>query len=118
MENINNKPQERAIIGIIQDSIIWQRVSNGMFEILNAFHPEKCENEFQIDYKYRGFENALILMGLDNEELNESLGEIFNEYLNLKNPKHDIAANELAETIYIEWLVCIKNYCVTLKTVA
>lgn len=49
MKNLLNKPQEKAIVGILQDAIVWNRVANKMFEIVNAFNPAKHENAFETD---------------------------------------------------------------------
>ena len=117
METINNNPQERAIICILQDAIIWKRVSNSVYNLLNAFHPGKTNGDpenFELEGQYHGYENAIKIMGLsDNDELCNELSELF---WNMQDEKSK--ANDLAEKIYIEWLVCIRNYCATLKTVA
>lgn len=114
MKTIKNKPQERAIIGILQDAIVWRRVSDKMFDIVNAFNPQKHENEFSTDCQHIGYVSAFHVMGIyDNDDLCSDLAEIFFDFREDESP-----ANELAETIYIEWLVCIKNYCATIKTVA
>jgi hypothetical protein len=112
MKTISNKPQERAIIGILQDAIIWRRVSEKIADIINAFNPKSFINDFDADSKYQSYVNAFYVMGIhDNDDLCSELTEIFFNFSGEQNP-----ANELAETIYIEWLLCLKNYCATLKT--
>jgi hypothetical protein len=115
METINNKLQEQAIIGIIEDAILWNRISRKMLDIINAFHPSELEHEFHPEYKYNSYSNAFCLMGIyDNDQICSSLADIFWNLSTESNGKSD----ELAKTIYIEWLVSIKNYCATLKPVA
>lgn len=115
METINNKPQEQAIICIIEDTILWNRVSSKMLDIVNVFHPSELQHEFNPEYKYNGYFNALNIMGIsNNHDLCDKLSDIFWDL----NAKSKGKADDLAKTIYIEWLVCIKNYCATLKTVA
>ena len=117
METINNKPQEKAIICILQDAIIWKRVSDSMYTLLNAFNPIAINGDqenFDLEERYLGYENNFKIMGIsDNYDLCQELSELFWSMQDTTSK-----ANELAEKIYIEWLVCIKNYCATLKTVA
>jgi hypothetical protein len=111
-----NEQHEQAIISIIQDSIIWNRVAKNMFNIVNAFSPKKQSglNEFETEYHVEGCINAYRVMGVyNNDDLCEELGDLYWDMLKSEKP-----ANELAQSIYIDWLVCIKNYCATLKTVA
>lgn len=112
-QTIHNQ-KEQVIILVIKDAILWRRVSDGMHAIVNAFNPDIENESFNVEDNYGGFENALRLMGIyDNYDLREELSEIF---WTMQTEK--IVATELAEKIYLEWLVCIRNYCVTLKTVA
>ena len=118
METIKNNPQEQAIIGIIQDAIIWNRVSNKMYEMINAFHPQKSEEDLNLEDRYKGYNNALNAMGLkDNVDLCDKLSTIFWNSITFPEKSED-RADKLAESIYIDWLLCMKNHCSTLKTVA
>ena len=69
----NNQQKKAAVIGIIQDAIIWDRVNNGVTTILNAFNPKEYNHEFFINLRYKGYENAFDLLELKNEELKEKL---------------------------------------------
>lgn len=114
MKTIKNKPQELAVIGILQDAIVWRRVSEKMFDIVNAFNPKAFQNDFYTDNHHLGYTNAFHLMGIyDNDDLCNDLAQIFCNFR-----EDESSAKELSETIYIEWLVCIKNYYGTLKIVA
>lgn len=114
MKTIQNKPQERAVIGIIQDTILWRRVSDRVFEIINAFDPNGNQPEPEADKKHIGISNAFHVMEIhDNQDLCDQLNTLFYEFMQDESP-----ADQLAQTIYIEWLVCIKNYCTTQKSVA
>jgi len=112
---IKNKSQEKAIIGIIQDAIIWRRVSDKMFDIVNAFHPARNDGEhaeFEAENHMECYVNAFHVMDIcDNDHLCGILADLFWKYTQDNGAK----ANELATTIYIEWLVCIKNHYVTIK---
>lgn len=109
----SNKLQEKAIIGIFFDYILWSRISESMRSINNVLHPNELENDFEPDCLYRGYENAFHILGItDENELCSELGGVF--FGIISDNKEE--AKSLAERIYIEWLVCIKNYYT--KTVA
>jgi hypothetical protein len=55
--------QEQAIIGIIQDVIVFERITEGMIAVLNAFNPQKYKGEFEPNYTYKGLENAIFSDG-------------------------------------------------------
>ena len=114
MKAIKNNQQEEAIIGVIQDAIVWARISVKMVGIINAFNPSSEECEFGADTTFIGYENAFRIMRiLDDEFLCNELSQVFRSFSDDQSP-----ANKLAETIYIEWLLCIKNYCLTSKNIA
>jgi hypothetical protein len=118
MEALKNKPQEQAILGIIQDAIIWHRVADKMHDIINAFNPLESEHEFQVEDHYKGYRNALYIMGLIHDDnICGQLSDIFWQLSSADKMRND-QADELAHTIYIEWLVCIKNYHSTLLKTA
>lgn len=118
VQTVKNKQQEQAIIGIIQDAIIWNRIAGKMHDIINAFEPLENEHGFNPEYSYSGYMNALHVMGLIHDDnICGQLSDIFWE-LSAVGVNKNNKADELSQTIYIEWLVCIKNYCATIKTVA
>ena len=115
MKNLFNKPQEKAVVSILQDAIIFKRVADRMYDIVNAFNPVKHEHAFETENQHIGIKSAFYVIGIfENDDLCEQLSDIFFDTLELKETQ----ADTLAETIYIDWLVCIKNYCATLQTVA
>ncbi|MFV0377770.1 MAG: hypothetical protein ACK5JD_10780 [Mangrovibacterium sp.] len=105
---------EQAIIGILSDHIMWFRVSNGMFKVINAFHPSECENDFTPDFNFHGYSNAFKVLGIwDEDELVNKLTQIYlDNYLDSEEN-----AETLAHKMYFEWMVIIRNYF-TKKTAA
>lgn len=117
VHTIKNNPQEKTIIGIIQDSIIWGRVSGKVYDILNSFQPLEDEHQLDVMDKYFGYHNAIHLMGLENN--NNLSGELDEIYCRLSSigVKKNNKADDLAQEIYREWVVCFENhYCRGLKT--
>lgn len=100
------KHQETAIVSIIQDAIVWHRVTSRMYDLVRAFGNE---TDFDTDRYYAGFSNAFLVMGIhENMDLCSNLSEIF-----FKEVEQDANAKDLAQSLYVEWLVCIKNFCLT-----
>ena len=96
----NNQQKKAAVIGIIQDAIIWDRVNNGVTSILNAFNPQEYNHEFFINLRYKGYENAFDTLELKNEDVKEKLATIYcQKSLNNKL----LEASMLAESIVNEW---------------
>jgi hypothetical protein len=118
METVKNY-QEQAIIDIIQDSIVFNRIARGAYDIINAFSPKDAQYDFNVEDDYKGYYSALKLVAdFNDDKLCGQLSEIFWNTTEYSKSTKNGNAQELAQTIYIEWLVCIKNYYATLKTVA
>lgn len=75
--------------------------------VLNVFDPKSQPIGFDAGFDYGGYENAIKLMGIDEDDLHLELGEVFDNLSTKKTP-----ANLLAETIYFEWLITIKNHII------
>ena len=103
----NNLQKKTAVIGIIQDAILWDRVNNGVTSILNAFNPQEYNHEFFTNLRYKGYENAFDLLELKNEELKEKLAIIYCQ----KSLNNKSEASLIAESIVDDWIAClsIKN---------
>ena len=109
MKIINNKALEKAAKGILRDHIIWERVASAMRMACNVVHPKDDEEDFQPDVHYIGYVNAFDILGIRGEnDLTGILGEMV--YHKLNNNK--TSAIILAEEMYNDWLVAIKDYYV------
>jgi hypothetical protein len=76
-----------------------------MLCIVNIVEPGAYKYSFWPDGAHKGLENVHKLMGITDDELDENLTNIFNQvYDSKKNAK------KLAEKIYVEWLVEIRNH--------
>lgn len=111
MKEVTKSKTEEAIIGILTDYIIWRRVECGVHKMLTAFDPQSNECEFEPDALYKGQKNAFILMGIyDDDSLCSKLSRITWDIFN-KNEK----ADEVAKSVYVDWLVAIREYYVEKK---
>ena len=98
---MQNNPLKNEIIGIIQDSIIWDRVNVGMLQILNSFSPQVNKHEFYPDYKYNGYETAFNILKLE-EDTKEKFAGIYSKI----SSSNSSDAAEVAKTIFNEWSQC------------
>ena len=57
MELLNNKALEQATLSILRDSIMWDRVNQGMTAVINAFNPQQFEESLLADDYYLGYMN-------------------------------------------------------------
>lgn len=110
-----NELQQRAIINILSDHILWVRVEECLFKISNAFNPSKKEcMDWTAEDNFHGYTTALMLLGIENnEDLCSELCDVTSKMIS----ESENASTELAKDIYFEWLVAIKNFF-TLKSVA
>lgn len=108
MKVIDNESMEEAVIGILLDNIIMNRINDAMVVINNVVHPNNLDNVFEPIFKYEGYYNALLIMGISKElELTERLSSIFNEV-----EQSEEGAPILAKKIYKLWMECIRDYFV------
>lgn len=106
-KSLQNK-QDQIIIQILSDFILWYRIEDGMWKAINAFNLEQPSSDFEPDMKYNGYSSALMVMGVDSEneeDLSSKLEDIVWEKM-----KERGNADELAETIYIEWLSVLRKH--------
>jgi hypothetical protein len=114
LSSLFTNSQDLAVIGILQDAIVWDRVSSNMLDIVNAFSPKEFKHDFETSDQHHGYVNAFHIMGIyDKDALCEQLASLFYNFR-----EDTSSAKDLAEVIYLSWLVCIKNYCAALNTVA
>ncbi len=122
MENLKETPaksvvltqeeNEKAIIQIIEDHIVFTRLCSGMHTILNVYDPNKTTHELKA--KYSGINSAFIIMGIKEEDLEIELDNAFYDCVCVT--ENDlVSVPELAKTIYMKWLNVIKNYFLTKK---
>lgn len=96
------------IVAMITNNIIFERISDGLFTIHNAFNTKVAEMpsaEFQNEYR-----DGIVfeMMGITkNDELCDKMYTLYFEYCQKKQD-----AKSLAQEIYIEWLCIIKNHFV------
>ncbi len=103
--------QEKVIIKIIADHIVYTRIYDGMHTVLNAYDPN--HDDYELKPKYSGIDTALLLMSIEDEKLIEKLHDAY--YNGVFGKYSMLSAPELAKIIYVEWLHEIKNYFLTKK---
>lgn len=102
------KINEKAAIQVLKDHIIWTRMSELIYKIQNIYNPSKnLPTEFEAEDHYEGYGTALLLLNITaNSDLCCEIGDITYELI-LNSEEN---AKDLAEKIYVEWLVTIKNF--------
>ncbi|WP_407489157.1 hypothetical protein [Elizabethkingia anophelis] len=103
--------KDRAIIGIIADHIVFDRISAGVSEILNSFAP--INEDKRMDVKYNGIYLAFFFMDVEDKDLCRLLDDIYFDATFNSEEKRD--ADELAKHIYMLWLNKIKDFFSTKK---
>lgn len=98
--------KEQGIINIISDSILYNRIYDGMHVILNAFNPLQV-NPCNIEVNYKGIESVLMLMDIEDEDLKENLELLYEKNILSRTLEN---ASQLALSIYFEWLKYIKDF--------
>lgn len=108
--NVNNQVlfiqtdfRDKLILNILTDFVMWQRISNAMHSVINCFKAE--ENDFQPEYHYNGYANALDYLGITDGVLRSDLATIVFEELN-----KDTDAPDAAVAIYSKWLKMLQDY--------
>ena len=106
MKSVKNKSE--IVIAILSDAIIFSRISCKIHDILNIFDPKNEGQEFDLEFNYNGINNAIYVMKIKDEKLDNVLANIYFElaYSKEQNEKVD----ELAMVIYKKWLKAIKKY--------
>lgn len=102
---------ELAIINIIADHVVFRRMEEGLMAIASAYNPTEGADVTILHY---GIQSALLLMETDNEELNAELADIFYDTVCARTEVRN--ARDLAECIYYQWLLAIKNYFLNNQT--
>ena len=110
-----DKIQKEAIINILNDYILWFRVENAMFVMMNVYAPKKKMGiDWEADCRYCGFQTCLLLLNIDsNDDLCHKICDRTSDMVY----ENETEAIELAKLIYLEWLLIIKNHF-TVKEVA
>lgn len=107
--------QKRSIIvPILVDAILFARISSRMMDILNAFNPTVMNFEFEPEVQYNGSSNAITVLKIKDENLDNILGSIFFDIVYGNKDKgieeSTLEAGQLANYIYTNWLKAIKKY--------
>lgn len=105
--------KDQLVINIISDSVIFSRLSESMFKIINVVN-DGLPNEFQPKMHYHGCFNGIDLLGIpdDDDELREMLYEIFSSEV---EDMKQIKPMEVATTIFYKWSTAIREYYTKLK---
>lgn len=114
MLSIPTNPKDKICIQIIHDYLLWHKVAQGIFKIINATSDSDLR-EYDGEGEHYGYFVAMEVLGItDNSELCDKLSDIVWQM-------HDRTElnRELAEMIYGEWVSVIKDTALdNLKTVA
>lgn len=112
MKKIEKK--QCVVVPILIDAILFARISNRMMDILNAFNPKVTKHEFEPEMQYNGICNAVNILKIKDENLDNILGAIFNDIVYGNRSKgieeSTVIATELAKIIFTKWLEAIKKY--------
>ncbi len=108
----SKRSTEKAIIKIIEDHIVFTRFYDGLYTVLNSYAPNKTCHQLKVGYN--GIETAIIIMGIEDEDLKDKLNDTYYENACVKENEL-ISVPELAQTIYLKWLNEIKDYFLTKK---
>ena len=106
--------RDKAIVQILTDAVIFERIFTGMQETVKAANPD-CE-DWDPTFFYNGYANAWIFLDAyefpDNVQANlhEELGEVFDKHVSAdraKPFKDRERAENLAKRIFADWEFCI-----------
>lgn len=111
--NISKQLHEETILNILNDSIIFEKMSNGINKVLQAYTSNV--EHFKVEDNHNGHWIAAGLLGVTNsfeqEILLDQLSTTYYSMIYKVVDTDDIKnAQELAKDIYIEWLQLINAY--------
>ena len=107
-----------VVLKIIQDAVIFYRVSDKMEDALRAWAPNRQDVSFEPSHYYQGFYAAFDLMNVPYSEesensKNEHLGDLGGELFDMAFDKFvhnpSLNAEQAAEVIYKNWIHMIIN---------
>lgn len=104
MLSIPLNPTDEICIQIIHDYLLWHKVAQGIFKIINATSDSDVR-EYDGEGEHYGYFVAMKVLGISsNDALCEKLSDIVWQL-------HDTADynRDLAETIYSKWVSVIKE---------
>ena len=96
-----------ALIQIISDSIIMDRICPSLNQVINANNPNENLEEFELEHKLHGIGTAWVILNIDDDE---KLIDILGQYYLDQLFKSGEDAGVLANRIYRQWLELIKDY--------
>lgn len=105
---ILKKPKHQLVASILNDAIIFARISNQMNGILNALAPNDGEQEFFVEGGYAGVNNATKFLKVKDTVLDRLLVNIFCDMVYENNTKTGV--DDLADLMCYRWLKTIKKY--------
>lgn len=105
---ILKKPKHQLVASILNDAIIFARISNQMNGILNALAPNDGEQEFFVECGYAGVNNAIKFLKVKDTVLDRLLVNIFCDMVYEENTKTGV--DDLAGLMCYRWMKTIKKY--------
>lgn len=123
MLTIPTTDKDCAIIRNINDTLLWYRVSDGIWKIINAARSGE-EHDFDGDNYYHGLSLSFHLLGISyDDKLCGELDEIFWRHKEASDNKtkdgQDQTCWSSAVDIYADWVAFLKEYTLSnLKPVA
>ena len=101
-----NKKIDKAILGIIHDSLITDRTFEHIFQICNVMAPIDMDNRFRSMENINGIKNAFTLLGIpEDRNLIEELYGVFDKVCYSNE-----SIEGKPEKIYVEWLSIINEF--------
>ncbi len=93
---------EKEIITIIKDAVIFTRIAVKMEDLLSVIDPNDANNSFEPEKDYSGFTVAMNLMGYKSKGYSE-LEDIFHT-IAFKETETKTDVYLAAENIYYQWV--------------
>jgi hypothetical protein len=108
-EYLGTKPKLVIVKNILSDAIMFSRLSSNIFDILNAFNPNKPDQDFELESKYYGISNATDILKVKDQNLDVALTQIYSDMVCVFESKnYDV--DVLAELVLFQWLKTITKY--------
>lgn len=116
-EFLETKPKLTIVKSILSDAIMFTRLSSKMVGVLNIFHPKTPVHEFSMNDHYYGISNAGSILKVKDQNLDDSLTQIYVDMVFDAN-NESFNADDLAALVLFHWLKEIKKYKSSYKLIA
>ena len=100
---------EKLIVSILTDSILWFRLTDQIANMHRVFNPEyNTAVNLEPNNQIHGYTTAFLAMGIsENDKLVDELTAIYFDFTVGLTPDN---AHDLAEIIFYEWVYTVNNF--------